>query len=409
MGRAMMWLLPIAVGLLLVVSACLAASETALFSLARMEHTRAQLSTRVREALERLMNRPLESLVLVIGLNETANVFAECLATSFLLLWLGPIGGYVAVPVMLVIVMLFCDITPKTFALGFPAIIASVTARPLAALSALLHPVAGLFTPSEFSARPEPVSEAEFKALLRMSEHQGEVEPAERELIHRVFDFAGRRAAEVMTPRARVFSLDINTPSDHLLAEVAHAHFSRVPIYRGDPDYIVGLLHAKDLVVRRLDQTLPRLERLIRPPRFVPPAKPLVELFEEMRRDRFQLALVVNEYGRLLGLLTLEDLLEELFGELRDEFEVEGPELETVGPGEWLVSGGIDVAQLRTALDSAGALPAAGSARSLNSLVLRSLGRVPRAGDRFRLGDFEASVERVSGASVERLRLQRCT
>lgn len=403
----MMSLLPIAVVILLLLSALLAASETALFSLARMEHTRGQLGARVRDALERLMNRPLESLIIVIGLNETANVFAECLATSFLLFWLGPIGGYIAVPVMLVIVMMFCDITPKTFALGFPAIIATVTARPLAALSTILHPVARYFTPGEFSARPEPVSEAEFKALLRMSEHQGEVEPAERELIHKVFDFAGHRVAEVMTPRERVFSLDINTPPDQLLAEVAHAHFSRVPVYRGDPDYIVGILHAKDLVARRLDQTLPRLERLIRPPRFVPPAKLLVELFEEMRRDRFQIALVVNEYGRLLGLLTLEDLLEELFGELRDEFEVEGPELENVGTGEWLVSGGIDVTQLRAALNSGGALPAAAGARSLNSLVLRNLGRVPRAGDRFRLGDFEATVERVRGASVEQLRLKR--
>ncbi len=403
----MIWLLPIAVALLLLMSALLAASETALFSLARMEHTRAQLGTRVREALERLMNRPLESLVIVIGLNETANVFAECLATSFLLLWLGPIGGYVAVPLMLLIVLLFCDITPKTFALGFPALVASLTARPLAALSVALHPVAQWFAPHGLTAHPEPISETEFKALLQMSEHQGEVEPGERELIHKVFDFAGRRVAEVMTPRERVFSIDINMPPDQLLAEVAHAHFSRVPVYRGHPDYIVGILHAKDLVARRLDQALPRLERLIRTPRFVPPGKPLVELFDEMRRDRFQLALVVNEYGRMLGLITLEDLLEELFGELRDEFEVEGPELESVGPGEWLASGAIDVAQLRKALNSGGSLPSAGNARSLNSLVLRQLGRVPRTGDRFRLGDFEAVVERVRGASVERLRIKR--
>lgn len=403
----MMWLLPVAVTILLLISALLAASETALFSLARMEHTRAQLSVRVREALERLMTQPLESLVIVIGLNETANVFAECLATSFLLFWLGPKGGYIAVPVMLVIVMLFCDITPKTFALGFPAIVASLTARPLAALSTILHPVARLFASGELTARPEPVSETEFKALLSLSEHQGEVEPAERVLIHKVFDFAGHRVAEVMTPRERIFALDINTPPDQLVAEVAHAHFSRVPIYRGNPDYIVGVLHAKDLVVRRLDQTLLRLERLIRTPRFVPPAKLLVELFEEMRRDRFQLALVVNEYGRLLGLITLEDLLEELFGELRDEFELQGPELAAVGPGEWLVSAGIDVAQLRAALDSEGTLPESGGARSLNSLVLQNLGRVPHAGEHFRLGDFEVTVERVSGTTLERLRLKR--
>ncbi|MBF6568157.1 MAG: HlyC/CorC family transporter [Candidatus Binataceae bacterium] len=402
-----MTLLPIVIAILLLGSALLAASETALFSLARMEHTRARLGEGVRQAVEKLMNRPLESLVIVIGLNETANVFAECLATSFLLQWIGPWGSYVSAPLMLVIVMLFCDITPKTFALGYPGLIAALTARPLAAISGLAHPIARWLTPADLSTRPAPVSESEFKALLRMSEHQGEVEPGERELIHKVFDFANRRVADVMTPRDQIFSLDVSTPAGQLIGEVAHAHFSRVPIYRGNPDYIVGILHAKDLVIRRLDNSMPRLERLIRPPRFVPPVKTLGELLEEMRRDRFQLALVVNEYGRLLGLITLEDLLEELFGEIRDEFEFDGPELQNLENGEWLVSGGIDVAELRKALNADGSLPAGGNARSLSSLVLRHLGRVPRTGDRFRLGSFEATVERVSGASVEQLRLKQ--
>jgi putative hemolysin len=401
-----MQLLAYVVGALLLVSAMLAASETALFALVRMEHTRTTLSTAVAQALDRLMRRPLESLVVVIGLNEAANVCAECLGTTLLLLWFGPVGAFIAVPVMFILVLLIADITPKTLALGFPAVVAQLTARPLAAIAVVVHPLTRIFAPSEQEApRPEAVSESEFKALLSLGERSGQVEPAEREMIHKVFDFGNRRAWEVMTPRDRIFSLDIDTPSERLPAQVAHGHFSRVPVFRHRPDNIVGVLHVKDLVARRLESAPARLERLVRPPYFVPTRKPLAELFDEMRRNRIQLALVVDEYGKLQGLVTLEDLLEELFGEIRDEFDFEGPELSPAGDNEWLVSGAIELRKLKEKLGDA-SLPAEGE-QTLSALVLRRLKRVPRRGDRFRLGDLEATVERVRGATVEAVRLKR--
>ncbi len=400
-----MLLLPIVVAGLLLVSALLAASETALFALTRMEHTREQLSALVRDALDRLMRRPLESLIVAIGLNEASNVFAECLGTIFFLTWLGPLGGYVAVPVMFVLVLLFCDITPKTFALGFPGGVATVTARPLAALVGLVHPFTRPFVPSEEAPRPEPVSESEFKALLRLGENLGEVEPSERAMIHRVFEFAARRVSDIMTPRDRMFMLDVSTAPDEIFAQVIHGHFSRVPVYRGSPDRVVGILNAKDLVSRRMETPPPRIDRIIRPTVFVPPGKPLGELFDEIRRERVWMALVVDEFGKLLGLVTLEDVLEELFGEIRDEFDLEGPELTKVSDHEWLVSGGIDIKRLREELGD-GFLNADG-ARTLSSLILRTLRRVPRAGESVKIGDFEATAERVRGATIEQVRLRR--
>src|ERR1700730_7887580 len=175
----MIFLLPLVVLILVVLSATLAASETALFSLARMEHTREQMSQSVQQALDRLMRRPLESLIVIIGLNEACNIFADCLATIFLIAWLGgDVGPYVAAPAMLLIVLIFCDITPKTFALGFPAALTWVTARPLAFLVDILHPFARHFTPIEKAPEPGPVSEKEVKALLRFAASQGPVTPA---------------------------------------------------------------------------------------------------------------------------------------------------------------------------------------------------------------------------------------
>jgi putative hemolysin len=404
----MIQLLPIAVMILILFSALLAASETAIFSLTRLEHTREQLSSRVQHAIERLMKRPLESLVVLIGLNEGCNIFAECLATIFLIHWLGEkIGPYVAAPAMFFIVLLFCDITPKTFALGFPGAIAWITSRPLAVLVDLVHPIARYFAPVEEAPKPEPVSEAEFKALLRLGEDQGQVEPEERALIHRIFDFGARRASEVMTPRDRIFSIDIETPAPQLISEIAHESFSRVPVYRSSPDNIVGILHAKDLAARRLETSPPRVERLVRPAYFIPPGKALADLFDEMRRGHFQMSLVVNEYGRLLGLVTLEDLLEELFGEIRDEFDLEIPELTKIKDNEWTASGAISLGKLADSLAPARIIDVYGGGKTLSSLILRRLGRVPRAGEKLKLGEFNVTVETVRGAAVELARLQR--
>ena len=401
-----MLFLPLVVGVLLLIAGLLAASETALFSLVRMESARGRMHGPLRAAIERLMAHPLESLLVIIGLNETVNIFAECIATSFLLFIFGrPLGAYLSVGLMFVLVLLIAEITPKTFALGWPEGIMRVTARPLVMATSVVHPIVRLFTPFKGAPRPAPLSESEFRALLRVSESQGEVEPAERALIDRVFEFANRRASEVMTPRDKLFCLDIDTLPEHLAAEVARGHFSRIPVYRNDPGNIVGVLHVKDLAARRLEPALPRLERLVHPPFFVPPSKPLAELLEEMRRERRQLAIVVDEYGVLLGVLSVEDMLEELFGEISDEFDVDTPELTHAADGSWLAAGGIEFAKLRDALGRE-RLPALDGEPTLSRWILRRLGRVPRPGEHLRLGEFDAAVEKVRGASVELVRLK---
>ena len=402
-----MWGLPVLVGVLLVISGMLAASETALFSLVRMERAREALSGQLRAAVNRLLLRPLESLIIIIGLNETCNVFAACLSTSFLLFVLERWGAWAAVPVNFALILLIADITPKTFAQGHPMGILKLTAGPLAALTQIFHPIASLFTPFTEAPLPEPVSETEFKALLHAGESQGQVEAAEREMIHRVFDLGGRRVVEVMTPRHMIFSLPIDTPPEHLATEVARGHFSRVPIYRSDPDQIVGILHAKDVVARRLDRTPIRIERLMRPPYFVPPGKALGDLLDEMRDNHQQIAMVVNEYGQLLGLVSLEDLLEELFGELKDEFDIEVPEMTPLPGGNWSVAGSIELRKLGEVLGPHNLALGDSAEPTLNRLVLRKLGRVPRAGERFALGNFDVTVEKVRGASVELMTFKR--
>jgi putative hemolysin len=400
-----MFFVPLAIVALVLFSALLAASETALFSLARTDRARAALSGETERAVERILRRPLEFLIVLGTLSESANIFAECLAAAYLLARFGHTGAYLAVPLMFAIVLLFGEITPKTYALGHSGAIVTLTSRPLAALSALIAPLTrALLLPAQ-AVHAEAVSEAEFKTLLRLSEDQGLVESGERELIHRIFDFSHRRVSEVMTPRTAVFALSIDTPPDELLAQCTRGHFSRIPIYRGDPSNVVGLLYVKDLAMRRLEPNPPRLERLLRRPRFVPPSKRVGELFEEMRRDRLQMVLVVDEYGKLLGLVTLEDLLEELFGDIRDEFDLEVPEMAPSGSGEMLVSGSIRLDRLNQVLQSRGLKPIEGSEATLGERIARQLARSPRRGERLRLGELGAVVEKVRGGTAELVRL----
>jgi CBS domain containing-hemolysin-like protein len=180
-----------------------------------------------------------------------------------------------------------------------------------------------------------------------------------------------------------------------------------VAVYLNSQDNVVGILPAKDLAARRLDPSPPRVERLVRPAYFIPPGKMLADLFDEMRRGRFQIALVVNEYGRLLGLVTLEDLLEELFGEIHDEFDTEVPELARISDTEWTASGAVGLGKLADALAPARVIDVYGGGKTLGSLILRRLGRVPRVGEKLRLGEFDVTIERVRGAAVEVARLQR--
>jgi putative hemolysin len=401
-----MSVVPFIIVALIFFSALLAASETALFSLARLDHARAAIGGESERAVERILRRPLEFLIVLGTLSESTNIFAECLAAAYLLASFGRTGAYMTVPLMFVVVLLFAEVTPKTFALGRPGTIARLTARPLAAITAAISPlVSALLLPME-APRAEAVSEAEFKTLLRISEDQGLVESGERELIHRIFDFSHRRVSEVMTPYEAVFSLSIDTPPQQLSAQCARGHFSRIPIYRGDPRNVVGLLHIKDLAMRRLEPVPLRLERLVRRPRFVPPGKRVGELFEEMRRDRLQMVLVVDEFGKLLGLVTFEDLLEELFGDIRDEFDPESPQMAPFASGEMLVSGSINLDRLNQFLQSRGLRPIDGSGPTLGALIAQQLGRAPRRGERLRLGDLAAVVERTRGTTVEVVRLK---
>jgi putative hemolysin len=334
----------VAIGLLIFGAAFFAGAESALFSLSKV--SREALASRGDLASKRvlaLLSKPRRLIVTLIVCNELINMGSSSIAatvTSRLLPDLREWGQVaVTTAVMLPLILLIGEMTPKSLALRIGEPWAKAIARPLLALEWVVAPIRVVLEAISFGVvglvGGQPVKtqsglrEEEFRALIDVGSEQGELKIAERRLIHKVFEFGDTTVGKVMTPAEQVFALPYEMPLGRMVKAVAAHHFSRVPIFRsprgsrrGGPMEVVGIILAKDLV----GYTRSRLEGhtiqdLLHPALFVPRTTTCDRLFREFQRKKTHLALVVDEYGRMAGLVTMEDLLEELFGEISDEKE----------------------------------------------------------------------------------------
>lgn len=323
----------IALPLLLCLSAFFSASETALFSLSRLRlqllsQTDPERGGRVRKLLE----QPIRAIVTIQIGNEVVNVTASVTMTSLVLYLWGPEKAWLSVFLMLPLLLICGELTPKMAAVVHAESFSCLVARPLEFFSFLITPLRiaakkivtlclrVLGVPAALS--PSGISEDDFKVILDVSRQEGVVEPTEHQMIERVLAFAEVRVRQVMTPRSDMFCLDVNLSFGETVERVKKAAFSRIPVYHETVDRIVGILHAKDLLqVKAEGSPPPNLSSLLHPPFFVPETTRIDTLLKEFQRRRQHMAIAVNEYGSIAGLVTLEDLLEELVGEIVDEFD----------------------------------------------------------------------------------------
>ena len=378
--------------ILLIVCAFFNLAEVSLFALQKSD----------REALRNLkggalvlalVKEPRALLAsLLIGV-EVANIALGAVSAE-LARELVPSAPWLNVVLVAPLVILVGDILPKALGIHFARGGALLVARPLVVwniaiapfrwvvdvLSALiLRPFGAAHVPVEASLREEHLRVLVDRGLLA-----GALQPIEQQIIHRVFDFGDLPVSRLMTPRPDVFSLPVTTPWNELLTSVREQRYSRVPMWQGSPDNILGVLLTKDLLRLRGHGPSPRqIQRLLRPAFFVPPSKPAQDLLREFRARKQHLALVVDEHGTCIGLVTLDDLLRELVGETPDESDApntEIHELTPVGasPARWRVSGAMDVGDFAKRVDVE--LPE-GEWTTVAGFVLDQLGRLPQAGD----------------------------
>jgi putative hemolysin len=336
LGEILRYAIPLVV--LIAASAFFSGSEVALFGLRRVDREQLVRSDRPSDSLVvRMLAKPRQLIATLLIGNEVVNVSVSAVVAS-LVSSLYPAGSELELALFAtstaVLLLLFLgEITPKTIAIKTSLGWSRKAARPLWLFGTIVTPlrwvvrlVADLlmrpFGGSTLQAMPRDLSEAEFKALVDASSALGEVDARERRFIHRVFEFDDKTVAQVMMPRKKIFALAYDLPTARLVEAIAAGGFSRVPIYKKSLDQVRGIVYAKDLVIQGIGMAAPRrLVDLLHEPLFVPRTIPIERLFRIFKQRKIHMAIVVNEYGKVVGLVTMEDLLEELFGEIYDERE----------------------------------------------------------------------------------------
>ena len=251
----------------------------------------------------------------------------------------------------------------------------------------------------------EVYSEAELKMLLSRSTEEGELEQQEQEMLYKVFDFADKEVSTVMVPRPEVVALSVDLPPEEALAAVIESPYTRYPVYRGALDDVVGILHVRNLFSALVDRGIAgvQLEELLRPAHIVPENKDLAALLTEFRRTNQHMAIVVDEYGELEGIVTLEDLLEEIVGEIEDEFDLPDESVERLEDGRIRIHGTFPIddfnEQFKVHLPQEDFHTVAG-------FVFGQLGRMPEPGDEVDSDGCRFKVLEVERSRIERLEVQ---
>ena len=270
----------------------------------------------------------------------------------------------------------------------------------------LIIPNAFFTPPTDPSETTGIVTEDELKTLVDASEREGVLEQDEREMIFSIFRFGDTYAREIMIPRIDVLALNLHTPLHEAVDVLLESGFSRVPVFEGTIDHIIGLLYVKDLLqVWRAGQQDLKLQEILRPAYFTPEVKKADELLEEMQAQRIHMAIVVDEYGGMAGLVTLEDIVEEIIGEVQDEYD-QAEELlyQQVDETEYLFHGRIDLDDFNEFMDSE--LPG-DEADTLGGYIYGQIGRVPKSGESIQTDDILLTIEQVTGRRIRRVRAQR--
>ena len=393
--------------ILIACSALLTGAEAAYFSLGR---ARLRRLTENRSAVGHtpLIERPHELLVtLLVGIT-LINIGAAAIAATIADDLFGHrYGVLVEIVGMVVLLTTFGEVLPMTVAVKRPDAFLRIAERPVAWLGAVLSPVRAVLGSLTMltvrllgrDRRTEPeLSEEELRTLVDVGASEGVVETDEREMIHKVFELEDTVAREIMVPRPDMFCLDVDMPREEILPALRENLHSRVPVYEGSVDIVVGILYTKDLLP--FLGGLPgdfQLRNHLHPPYFVPESKRADVLLQEFQAKKLHMAIVVDEYGGTAGLVSLEDLLEELVGEIADEYDEPERLIHRVDAQTYRVSGKLPIEELNSI---AGLAIPDEEFDTVGGWVLDLFGRIPRAAERASTPEVTVTVEKVQRTRV---------
>ena len=401
----------VALVVLVAFSAFFSASETAFSSLNQI-----RLKSRAEDgdsSAARVLNmaEQYDKLLstILIG-NNIVNIAAASIGTILFTQMLGAErGATVSTIVLTIIVLIFGEVTPKSLAKEMPEKVATAVSPFLVLLMALMTPLTWLFTQWKkllghfvHSGEADTITEGELMTMVSEAENDGELTDRESELIRSAIEFDDVEVEEILTPRVDVVAVEDDIPLEELAQTFAESGYSRLPVYHGTIDNIIGVVHEKDFYIARLKKAT-KIDDLVVPTLYTTGSTQISQLLRTLREQHHHLAVVVDEYGGTEGIITLEDILEELVGEIWDEHDEVTEDFRKQSDGSWLVSGSASVDDLYEELD----LPEEEDidSNTVNGLVQEKTCHLPKVGDRFTLGEYDGVVTRTAKRRVTEVRL----
>ena len=397
---------------LLIFSAYFSGLETALFHLKSMNN--------VNDNIKKLLLRPKKLLSTLITGNTIVNIAIGSLAATYTVNNLSKvsnlsISSLLVIEVILVtaIVLIFGEIIPKTYAISKSEKVANMSAKILGLIIKLIYPIAFVFYKiTDLIIRVLPIkkeqifdSEEELMMLAEVGEEEGTLEHEESDMIQSVLEFKNKLVKEIQTPRVDVVSLDSNSSLDGAMDLIMNKKFSKIPVYKDTVDNIKGILYAKD-IIPYLIGSRPEVDllKLTREPYFIPETKPIDEVMQEFKLKKTSIAVVVDEWGGTSGILTLEDIVEEVTGELRDPFDKEEYEIINNKDGSSIVDGSINIYDIEENFEIE--FPDERDYDTLAGFILDDIGDIPKEGEKVILNNYQFKVLKVVSNRIDKIEVQ---
>ena len=400
----------------LILCAMASGAETALTSVSRIK-----LKNLVEEGdkkaleIENLISKPNVFLSTILVVNSVAVIIASSMTTVLALRFIPDYGELIGTILISLVVLIFCEITPKTAAVQNPLRWARVLVNPVRVAAWLLHPLVVTLSAitntmvrlmgGQMKHRGPFVTEEELRLLVTVGEEEGILEEAETDMIHSIFEFADTPVREVMIPRIDMVTLESDATVDEAVDLALQGGFSRIPVYEETIDNIIGVLYTKDMLkqLREDHNSLP-IRELVRPAYFVPETKKLDDLLREIRQKRTHMAIVVDEYGSVAGLVTIEDLVEEIVGDIQDEYDREEKLYEQVTQFEYVFDAKINLDEFNELMDTDLENE---DYETLGGFLLGQLDKIPVPGDTITFKNLTFTVLTTRGLRITKVRVER--
>ena len=401
--------------------ALLSSSEVAFISLnrVRLRHLiekgdhNAKIAQKIRDEHDRFF-----SAVILSG--NLFTVLATSVGTAVSINYFGKDAGIVIATIALTLLtVVFGELAPKTFAVSNAEKIALALARPIEIYIKLISPLVFIFNAlSNFiirvlggEVRPSPqlLTEDEMKAMIRMGEEDGTIEKEEKEMLHNIFEFGDKKVTEAMVPRTEIVAISEDAAVADVLLLVSEDGYSRYPVMKDTVDNITGLLYVKDIVRKMAVEEVPpgtEIRNFVRDAYYIPESKMVTALLDDMQKDKFQIAIVVDEHGGTAGLITLEDIMEEIVGALQDEFEaIEAEkEVEVVDERTFVVSGSTGIDEIN---ELVGVELNDEEFHTIGGFIFGLFGHMPKAGEKLRYHELKFLILEMDGKKIEKIKITK--